>query len=239
MAPQDRGNRLVEEDPDPQTRQRVLLGLLSALRNRDGLFYVDQDENRRESVRLVEKTPRNTLRIPFLKAVFPNCRFIFLYRQPHTNIASLIDVWNLPGLPGAHTLEGVQWRFLLFPGWREFLHRPKPEIAAEQWSAANQFIVNDPRQIAPKDWTFIRYEHFIDNPVAEIHRIRRFCHFRSDETLEQRLAGPLPYSQSTLRPPSPDKWRRYAKTLNQILPSVKATAALVESFVACGILRRL
>ena len=31
---------------------------------------------------MLEKTPKNSLRVPFLNAVFPQALFVYLYREP-------------------------------------------------------------------------------------------------------------------------------------------------------------
>ena len=56
--------------------------------------------------RLLEKTPKNALRIPFLAEAFPDARFVYLYRDPRETVSSMLDVWRserfvtYPELPG-------------------------------------------------------------------------------------------------------------------------------------------
>ena len=59
------------------------------LRDRDGARPPPEG-----SVRLLEKTPKNALRIPFLAALYPDALFIHLVRDPKENIASIIDAWR-------------------------------------------------------------------------------------------------------------------------------------------------
>jgi hypothetical protein len=48
----------------------------------------------RGPTRLLEKTPKNALRIPFLAQAFPDARFVFLYRDPRETVSSMLDAWR-------------------------------------------------------------------------------------------------------------------------------------------------
>src|SRR4029079_16358829 len=72
--------------------------------------------------RMLEKTPKNALRIPFLAEAFPDGRFVYLYRDACETISSMLDAWRsgrfvtYADLPG---WGGSPWSLLLTPGWRE------------------------------------------------------------------------------------------------------------------------
>ncbi|NDV63037.1 sulfotransferase [Puniceicoccales bacterium CK1056] len=46
---------------------------------------------------LLEKTPSNCLRIPFIREIFPEARFIHLFRDPAAAIASTVKEWRGDG----------------------------------------------------------------------------------------------------------------------------------------------
>ncbi|HEX2241438.1 MAG TPA: sulfotransferase, partial [Actinomycetota bacterium] len=46
--------------------------------------------------RFLEKTPRNSLRIPFIETIFPDALFIHLKRDGRDNVNSLINAWRTP-----------------------------------------------------------------------------------------------------------------------------------------------
>ncbi|MBK7216095.1 MAG: sulfotransferase [Candidatus Promineofilum sp.] len=48
------------------------------------------------SIRLLEKTPENCLRLPFLQALFPDARVLFLVRDGRANVHSLLEGWRQP-----------------------------------------------------------------------------------------------------------------------------------------------
>src|SRR3546814_9998708 len=76
---------------------------------------------------MLEKTPKNALRIPLLRKVFPDARFIYLHRDPRQVLGSMLDGWQSGGFRMYSTLPGWQgpaWSFLLVPGWRELSGKP-------------------------------------------------------------------------------------------------------------------
>jgi hypothetical protein len=86
-------NRLTARDITDASAAQLLGGFWAHLRDRDG-HTVAQIQQRPARMTFVEKTPKNALRIPFLNALFPAAKFIFLHRDPRSNIGSLIDGWN-------------------------------------------------------------------------------------------------------------------------------------------------
>ena len=60
----------------------------------------------RGGIRLLEKTPKNALRVPFLAEAFPDAVFVYLHRDPKPTISSVLDAWRsgkfvtYPRLPG-------------------------------------------------------------------------------------------------------------------------------------------
>jgi hypothetical protein len=95
--PSAEGNRLGSEDADGASARVIKAAFLSLLRDCRGRMYLERRESESPNpVRFLEKTPKNSLRIPFLKAIFPRSRFVFIHRDPRANIGSLIDGWQSP-----------------------------------------------------------------------------------------------------------------------------------------------
>ncbi len=117
------------------------------------------------TIRLLEKTPENCLRLPFLEALFPDAKVIYLVRDGRANVSSLMEGWRHPHLfPGYQVPERVavpgvhrdRWAFALIPGWRELLESPLEEVCAWQWVQCNEAV------IAHRD---IRVPAVPDNPL--------------------------------------------------------------------------
>ena len=170
-------------------------------------------ESRPPQVTLIEKTPRNALNIPFILEVFPDARFIYLHREPQANIASIVEAWaaglqtgrfvTFRDLPG---WDRPGWCFLLPPGWRECIGRSLFDIAAFQWAASNEAILD---ALPAGRSCMVSYESLVDDPQASIASV---CEF-AGVPVPDNIAAQLPLSRTTISRPASDKWRRYEKEI--------------------------
>ncbi|PRQ08468.1 sulfotransferase [Enhygromyxa salina] len=211
-------DRLRADAATPEIAAALHQGFARRLVDHQGQAYTQlEPEARPASLRLVEKTPANALRIPFLRACFPDARFVHLVREPEPTVSSLVEGWrsrrfvayrDLPGWPHR------DWSFLLPPGWRELAERPVIEIAAYQWRVANQTILADLEQVPPDQQLRLRYAELVHDPREVLARVARFAELELDLALDaelQRRAPPL--TQVTISPPRADKWRRHEHEL--------------------------
>jgi hypothetical protein len=102
-------NRLTAAEAATPAARRLADGFYSELRDRDG--------HRPDGpARMIEKTPKNALRIPFFAALWPDSAFIYLYRDVRQTLASMMEAWassrfiTYPHLPG---WTGYRWSLLL------------------------------------------------------------------------------------------------------------------------------
>ncbi|MDB5973187.1 MAG: hypothetical protein JWQ90_5637 [Hydrocarboniphaga sp.] len=203
---------------------------------RELLTECAQDPNARRTdasvIRLLEKTPKNSLRIPFFDRAFPDAQFIYLWRDPRENISSIIEAWRsgdwvtYPRLPNWNG----SWSLLLPPGWPALRGRPLEEIAAFQWQTANRIIMDDLSKIDPTRRMVVRYDDFLRNPAAEVARICAFTGLQVDDALRMRVAAELPPSRYTQTAPAPGKWRKNETLINRVLPGVLPLMPRLEQF---------
>ncbi|MDE3088018.1 MAG: sulfotransferase, partial [Chloroflexota bacterium] len=158
-------NRLIATDVTPEIKTLLYDRLARQLQDCQNRPFIELPAAEQPSeIRLLEKTPKNALRIPFLRALFPDARFIFLYRDPAENISSIVDGWQSKRFIAYHALpgwQGVAWSFLLIPGWETLVDRPLVEIAAHQWRVANETIMSDLALLPRDDWLFVRYTDLV------------------------------------------------------------------------------
>jgi uncharacterized protein (TIGR03032 family) len=220
-------NRLTAEDADPETIAALHEAFLGQLRDYAG--QPPREHNR--AIRMLEKTPKNALRIPFLAAAFPGARFIYLYREPAENISSIMEAWRsgkfvtYPELPG-----GGAWSLALVERWRDLIGRPVAEIGAGQWMGANSQILDDLAAIPRGNWCGISYEEVVRDPQTAAQRLCAFAGIAWYQKVEQAL----PHSRYTLTPPDPEKWRSNEADMASVLPAAepvadRARAALREN----------
>ncbi len=220
-------NRLDAGDASPMNVAELTHGWFVALRDRDGQRAPDGATG----LRLVEKTPKNALRVPFLDAAYPDARFVVLYREPREVLASMLAAWEskrfvtYPALPG---WTGPQWSLALPEGWRGWNGQPLPEIVARQWAAIVEQMIDDLEKLPADRVTLSGYASLLADPDAEMRRISAACGLRWDRT----LGKDLPLSRHTLTRPEPDKWRQRAAEVEQMRALVAPTLARWDAFVA-------
>lgn len=217
-------NRLTAADASPDIAHTLRERLARRLRDRTGRFYLAVPPGDRPNpVRFLEKTPKNALRIPFLRAVFPDARFVYLYREPKDTISSMVEAWRERAFVAYRSLPGWpyrDWSFLLVPGWQSLRDRSLIEIATYQWQSAHEHILADLREVPRAFWHRVNYTELLREPQRVVRDIAEFAELSWDAHMDQVLSAALPHSSRTLSAPAADKWRRYAPELASALPDV-------------------
>jgi hypothetical protein len=220
-APGVGSNRLTAAHVNEAVEQRIVATILQEARSADGRPSA-QGEG---AFRFLEKTPKNSLRIPFFERIFPDARFIFLWRDPRQNLSSIIEAWKSGNWITYRGLPGWQgpWSLLLPPGWEALIGRPLEEVAAFQWECTNRIVMDDLAALPRSRWTMVNYEDLVREPAAAIRRLCEFAEVEFDDATQLRVSAPLPLSRYTHTPPQPDKWHRNRDAIERVLPSVQAT----------------
>ena len=145
--------------------------------------------------RLIEKTVANTLRVPYVDAVFPNAVFVHLIRNGYDVTESAMRQWKAPPnwrnllkkareIPlgnldyiawfGFNTLRGMArgnkggniWG-PRYPGIaRDVVNRPLQEVCALQWKCSVETALSDLAKIDKNRVFNIRYENLVAGPDA-------------------------------------------------------------------------
>ena len=219
-APGIDSNRLEARHVTPRIADRIRSQILERLVDHTGVPVGGG-----RVLTFVEKTPKNALRIPFLNQIFPDARFVFLWREPRGNLSSIIDAWRSGNWRTYPRLDGfvLPWSLLLPPGWSALRGRSVEEIAAFQWQVTNRCVLEDLAPLARERWTPLDYAALVGDPAATIARLCAFLGLTMDPALAARVAAPLPAARHTLAPAHPEKWRQNAEALERVLPGVAAT----------------
>ena len=230
LKPEGRGfdsNVLNASDATREITADLHARFLSSLRDRDGR----RPSFGSDKLRLLEKTPKNALRIRFLRSIFPDARFLYLWREPEESLASMIEGWKseqfltYPELPG---WPGPKWSYLLVPGWRELAGIPLQEVVAAQWRITQERLLLDMAGIAPEAIRALSFADFLAYPEQSLRAICDFAGVKFDRSPPTNL----PFSMHTLTPPAPDKWRRHEDELAPLLPALLPIVHQARQFVA-------
>jgi mannose-6-phosphate isomerase-like protein (cupin superfamily) len=223
-ARQWHSNRLTAEDSSPAIAEELAR-----------VFYSDSFDRDRQSprgaVRLLEKTPKNALRIPFFAEAFPDAEFVYLYRDVRQTLASMMEAWasgrfrTYPQLPG---WPGMPWSLLLVPEWQALAGEPLEVVVAKQWATTTEILVSDLEQLPPERVRGVDYNSLIERPQEVMRALAASLGLDWDANLDQAL----PLSRATLSRPDPSKWRRLEPAIEQVMPLVAAADDRAKSFLA-------
>lgn len=221
-------NRLTEKHVTPTAAWHIKSGIIAELRGALGQRYEPG-----AAVRLLEKTPKNALRIPFLRALFPDAQFVLLWRDPRQNISSIMEAWRSGRWVTYPTLEGWEgpWSLLLPEGWHALRGRPLEEIAAAQWDSTNRTVLDDLAALPREQWLAVNYQDLITDPAAHVGRICTFAGIEFDAALRERTSRALPLSKYTQSEPAADKWRANEAAIERVLPKAQATWSRLRELV--------
>jgi hypothetical protein len=182
--------------------------------------------------RLIDKTPRNSLRVSFIDAVFPDARFVYLQRDGRDNVNSLINAWRTPRyrtyeLPEPHAIPGADprwWKFVLYPGWEHDRSGPLEVVCAKQWKLSNDFAIEALRVLEESRWTMVRYEDLADDPEGEVGRVMDFLGLTYELGVRESARAARTKPINVVTPPERGKWRREnPKEIAAILPLIRTT----------------
>lgn len=180
-------------------------------------------------VRMLEKTPKNALRVAFLAKVFPQAQFVYLHRDPLQTLSSMLEAWQCgrfrtyPQLPD---WRGLPWSLLLIPGWHELIGRPLEEIVATQWEVTTRSLLDDLQGLAPGRCHVAQYAALVAHPAEEVARLCAALDLEWDQALPETL----PLSRFTVSAPEADKWRRHAAAFAPELRRLQATMERAATF---------
>lgn len=180
--------------------------------------------------RLIDKTPRNALRVSFIDELFPDARFVFLTRDGRENVNSLINAWRTKvyrtyRLPEEHSIPGAEpewWKFTLYPGWEQDVVGPLEVVCARQWHMSYDHAL----AAAPEGerWIPIRYEDLVADAVSEVARVASALELPFEDVMRGKAESVSTTPINAVTPPERGKWRREnPEEIEAILPLITPT----------------
>lgn len=202
------------------------------LRNTMGLL---SNALKPSQIRIVEKNPRNCMRINVLKKLFPDSIFIHLTRHPITNVSSLFDGWRsdkdkyitMKNMDmNIRDYDQKSWRFVRPPGWKEYLkNHTLAEVCAFQYIESNLHALNDLKDL-PKDRVLrISYEELINEPVYTLNNICKSIGIPYSKTIEL-MSKNLPEVNAVSKP-SMNKWKNNEEFITPVYSSLEKISEML------------
>lgn len=185
---------------------------------------------------LVLKSSSNCYRLEFMKSLYPNAEFSFVYltRNPAAVTNGLMDGWlsngfysesvaglsvlNIAGYSSAEKPWSRHWwNFDSPPGWTDYIHQSLENVCAFQWSSANQHVIDGIASGVVGRYMVIRYEDLL-NPESmqrELARAFDFARLPRASVMDD-FKPPAPVM--AVNPPGARKWMKRAEV---ILPALR------------------
>ena len=193
---------------------------------------------------IVEKTPHNILKLNYVRAIFPEARFLYVIRNPLSFVSSVELKWQRPA--GSRR---IMKRLKNTPVSQ--LHHYLPKLICQQWNKRilrlKYLSIWGPRyqgiqrdletedivtvigrqwsraaKKAEEDLTFFnegqvfkfRYEDFVESPVTYLEKICRHCCLEITDEMVQ-------FVRETVKPDKNLKWQRFdPDVLARIVPEL-------------------
>lgn len=206
-------------------------------------------QRQHDSRRIIEKTPVNIFRIPYVRAIFPDATYLYVVRSPFSFISSVELKWQR-----TVSTRGLLWRLRSTPitqlhhyvakylrqhfdkkvlrrkylsiwgpryrGIAEDLARHDMlTVIARQWSIGSRKAEEDLAAFGDGEVLRLRYEDFVTDPVAHMERICRHVGVSMTDEIHEAI-------QTSVKSDRLEKWRRFdPEELAQILPEVATEMA--------------
>jgi hypothetical protein len=116
--------------------------------------------------RFLNKCPGNSVRMEFLKEIFPDALFIHLVRDGRATAYSIMR--------SRLKHNGSYWS-VKPPGWRDLLDLPLVDACALQWRMIVESILQSAGKLPPEQYMEVKYEDFVDRPAEILKSVAAKC----------------------------------------------------------------
>ena len=193
---------------------------------------------------IAEKTPHNILRIPYVRAIFPEAHFLYIVRNPLSFVSSVELKWQQPATrkrlvkrlkttPVSQLQHYVkrflnqQWNNRILrrkylsiwgPRYQGIQEDLKTEdlmtVIARQWARASSKAERDLALFEDGQVLRLKYEDFVQDPVSEMARICAHCSLQMTDDMAKTV-------KETVKTDRKLKWQRFEpQVLARIIPEL-------------------
>jgi Sulfotransferase family len=170
----------------------------------------------RGASRFAAKLPAHTAQVGYLRALFPDARFLQPLRDWRAVVASTV-VKRERDFPG-------RWFGVRLDGWRAAAALPPHLGAAWQYRAAHEYLARK-RAESPAQFLSVRYDELLGDPATTMRRVFEFCGLESSPALEARAVRDVR--------PGHERWREVL-TPDKLAEIEREHGAFLAEHVAPG-----
>jgi hypothetical protein len=194
---------------------------------------------------IVEKSPGNILRIPYVRAIFPEASFLFLVRNPLSFISSVELKWQRPMGRGRivrrlkstpvtqlhyylkHFLSqqwnkrilGRKYLSIWGPRYKGIQEDLKTEdlltVIARQWALSSRKAERDLALFEEGQVLRLRYEDFVKDPISDMERICAHSGLQMTNDVAKAVKEMVKSDRNL-------KWQRFdPQDLARIIPEIR------------------
>lgn len=194
--------------------------------------------------RIMEKTPRNLLRIPYVRAILPEATYLFIVRNPFSFIASVekkyqrtvtargivrrlkcmplsqLHHWVRLFMEQQFSKRVLRKKYLKIwgPRYRGIQNDLKAHdlltVIARQWSVCSRKAEQELALMGSKKVLRLKYEEFVQDPVFDLKRIGAHCGLEMTRDMEEG-------AKQMVRADRNDKWKQFdPRDLARLLPEI-------------------
>ncbi len=194
---------------------------------------------------VLEKSPQNILRIPYVRAIFPEATYLYIVRSPFSFISSVEYKWQrtvtangiirrLQDTPPSQLHHWVR-RFMSQQFSKRILRKKYLSIWGPRYKGVYDDLASgDLMRVIAKQWSEcsrqaeealarfgagavlrMRYEDFVENPILHLDAICAHCGLELTDEMVQAARDMVKTDRQT-------KWRRFdPETLGRLLPLMR------------------
>jgi len=195
---------------------------------------------------VMEKTPQNILRIPYVHAIFPEAKFMFIVRSPFSFISSVEFKWQRP-VTGRGVIRRLKdmplsqlhyWirRYLVQQYNKRILRRKYLSIWGPRYKGIDVDLhENDLMTIIARQWSMVSRK--AEQDLARIFNDGQLLRLRYEDFVNDPVShieqiskycgyevteDMIRFARENVKPDRQDKWRRFdPQVLAQIIPEIR------------------
>lgn len=204
---------------------------------------------------LIEKTVSNSLRVPYLAAVFPNARFVHLLRDGRDVTESAMRLWRAPpdwnGLfEKLHSMPLANLGYVGWFGWNFFKGLVAGRKGGKVWGPRYPGIDEDEQTLSLAETCALQWRHCVETAVADLRNIPqervfqlRYEDLVANDTAIRNLVRllDLPDPDATLaawtaqlEAPGVAKWRKMPDPDRAAMLAVTTPLLTELGYIDCG-----